>query len=102
MKNGFGYSSSVRRICCKVSKRMSCSVAVIYCILAILQMIHRITNDAREEEMENNMEEVSIMVGNLRNMAIDMGSEITNQNTQIDRINLMVTSIALLLRKFLW
>lgn len=36
------------------------------------------------------MEEVSIMVGNLRNMAIDMGSEIGNQNTQIDRINLMV------------
>jgi hypothetical protein len=40
--------------------------------------------------MEGNMEEVSIMVGNLRNMAIDMGSEIGNQNNQIDRINLMV------------
>lgn len=40
--------------------------------------------------MEGNMEEVSIMVGNLRNMAIDMGSEITNQNQQVDRINLMV------------
>lgn len=41
--------------------------------------------------MENNMEEVSIMVGNLRNMAIDMGSEIGQQNNQIDRINLMVS-----------
>lgn len=38
------------------------------------------------------MEEVSIMVGNLRNMAIDMGSEISNQNTQVDRINLMVSA----------
>ncbi|ODM98218.1 Synaptosomal-associated protein 25 [Orchesella cincta] len=54
--------------------------------------IAKITNDAREDEMENNMEEVSIMVGNLRNMAIDMGSEISNQNTQIDRINLMAGS----------
>lgn len=34
--------------------------------------------------------QVSIMVGNLRNMAVDMGSEIGNQNNQIDRINLMV------------
>jgi len=45
--------------------------------------------DAREKEMEDNMEEVSNMVGNLRNMAIDMGSEIGNQNAQIDRINAM-------------
>ncbi len=50
----------------------------------------RYTNDAREDEMEKNMEEVSNMVGNLRNMAIDMGGEIGNQNAQIDRINLMV------------
>lgn len=35
--------------------------------------INRYTNDAREDEMENNMEQVSTMVGNLRNMAIDMG-----------------------------
>ncbi len=41
--------------------------------------------------MENNMEEVSNMVGNLRNMAIDMGSEIGNQNQQLDRINCMVS-----------
>lgn len=30
------------------------------------------------------------MIGNLRNMAIDMGSELENQNRQIDRINLKV------------
>lgn len=53
--------------------------------------IGRITNDAREEEMEDNMGQVNTMIGNLRNMAIDMGSELENQNRQIDRINLKVT-----------
>jgi len=47
----------------------------------------RITNDAREEEMENNMGEVNTMIGNLRNMALDMSSELDNQNQQVDRIN---------------
>ncbi|XP_037050552.1 synaptosomal-associated protein 25 isoform X4 [Bradysia coprophila] len=49
--------------------------------------IGRITNDAREEEMEDNMGQVNTMIGNLRNMALDMGSELENQNKQIDRIN---------------
>jgi hypothetical protein len=52
--------------------------------------IGRITNDAREEEMEDNMGQVNTMIGNLRNMAIDMGSELENQNRQVDRINLKV------------
>lgn len=51
------------------------------------QMITRITNDAREDEMEQNMTEVTGMITNLRNMAVDMGSEIEQQNRQIDRIN---------------
>ena len=38
----------------------------------------RITNDAREDEMEENMSQVNTMIGNLRNMAIDMGSELEN------------------------
>ena len=46
----------------------------------------RITNDAREGEMEENLQQVSTMIGNLRNMACDMGNEIGNQNNQIDRI----------------
>jgi hypothetical protein len=46
----------------------------------------RITNDAREDEMEENLQQVSTMIGNLRNMACDMGNEISNQNNQIDRI----------------
>lgn len=33
------------------------------------------------------MGQVSTMIGNLRNMAIDMGSEIGSQNNQLDRIN---------------
>merc|ERR1719210_2055654 len=49
--------------------------------------VTRITNDAREDEMENNISEVSGMIGNLRNMAIDMGNEIGQQNRQVERIN---------------
>ena len=49
--------------------------------------IGKINNDARENEMEDNMGQVNTMIGNLRNMAIDMGSELENQNRQIDRIN---------------
>ncbi|GFQ69846.1 synaptosomal-associated protein 25 [Trichonephila clavata] len=54
--------------------------------------LQRITNDAREEEMEDNMQQVSTMIGNLRNMAIDMGSEMESQNRQLDRINLKAES----------
>ncbi|KMZ01334.1 uncharacterized protein Dsimw501_GD27766, partial [Drosophila simulans] len=50
-------------------------------------ILFRITNDAREDEMEENMGQVNTMIGNLRNMALDMGSELENQNRQIDRIN---------------
>ena len=54
--------------------------------------IAKISNDAREEEMEENMEQVSAMIGNLRNMANDMGGELENQNQQLDRINLKAAS----------
>ncbi|KAI0220384.1 Synaptosomal-associated protein 25 [Lamellibrachia satsuma] len=50
-------------------------------------MITRITNDDREKEMEQNLVEVSGMIGNLRNMAVDMGNEIGSQNRTVDRIN---------------
>ena len=36
--------------------------------------------------MEENLQQVSTMIGNLRNMACDMGNEIGNQNNQIERI----------------
>ncbi|XP_043223497.1 synaptosomal-associated protein 25-like isoform X5 [Amphibalanus amphitrite] len=54
--------------------------------------IGRITNDAREDEMEGNMEQVNTMVGNLRNMAMDMGSELDNQNRQVERISAKTAS----------
>ncbi|GFY41870.1 synaptosomal-associated protein 25 [Trichonephila inaurata madagascariensis] len=45
--------------------------------------VQRITHDAREDEMEENMQQVSSIIGNLKNMAIDMGSEIDSQNQQL-------------------
>merc|ERR1739848_152824 len=49
--------------------------------------VAKITNDAREEEMEENMEQVSAMVGNIRNMANDMNTALVRQNQTLDRIN---------------
>lgn len=50
--------------------------------------------------MEENIQQVSAMIHNLRNMAIDMGGEITNQNNQIDRINMKVRGGELRLKGF--
>jgi len=41
--------------------------------------------------MEDNLIEVSGMLGNLRNMAMDMNNELESQNKQIDRINTQVS-----------
>ena len=57
--------------------------------------VNRITNDAREDEMDENLVQVSGMIGNLRNMAIDMGSEIENQNQLITRVQKKVNDLAL-------
>ena len=54
------------------------------------QYVRRINDDAREDEMEENMQAVGSILGNLKNMAIDMGEEIETQNEQIDRINVGV------------
>ncbi|CAH8447996.1 unnamed protein product [Schistosoma turkestanicum] len=61
--------------------------------------ITRITNDAREDEMDQNLQEVSGMIGNLRNMAIDMGSEINQQNVQVERIQIKAKSNAERIKK---
>jgi len=50
--------------------------------------IQRITNDAREDEMEDNMQSVSNVLGNLKNMAADMGGELERQNKQLDKIDI--------------
>lgn len=49
--------------------------------------VTRITNDDREDEMDENLGAVSDIIGNLKNMAVDMGNEIDAQNNQIDRTN---------------
>lgn len=48
--------------------------------------ITRITNDAREDEMEANLREVGYIVRDLRDMATDISNEIAIQNDQIDRV----------------
>lgn len=55
--------------------------------------VSRVTNDARENEMDENLEQVGSIIGNLRHMALDMGNEIDTQNRQIDRIMEMVTNL---------
>lgn len=50
--------------------------------------------------MDENMQQVSSIIGNLKNMAIDMGSEIDSQNLQVDRINKKVISFFLYFRNF--
>ena len=49
--------------------------------------IQRINNDAREDEMEENMQAVGSVLGNLKSMARDMGGEIERQNKQLDKVN---------------
>ncbi|KAL1258261.1 hypothetical protein QQF64_011505 [Cirrhinus molitorella] len=48
--------------------------------------IKRVTNDAREDEMEENLNQVGSIIGNLKNLALDMGNEIDQQNKTIERI----------------
>ncbi|XP_077120386.1 synaptosomal-associated protein 23 [Ranitomeya variabilis] len=49
--------------------------------------IKKVTNDAREDEMDENLHQVGNIIGNLKSMALDMGNEIDSQNKMIDRIN---------------
>uniref|UniRef100_A0A8C8Z6W8 Synaptosomal-associated protein n=1 Tax=Prolemur simus TaxID=1328070 RepID=A0A8C8Z6W8_PROSS len=48
--------------------------------------IKRIMNDAREDEMEENLTQVGGILGNLKNMALDIGTEIEAQNRKVERI----------------
>ncbi|XP_056283083.1 synaptosomal-associated protein 23-like isoform X3 [Pseudoliparis swirei] len=50
------------------------------------QYIKRITNDAREDEMEENLDAVGGLISNLKSMAQDMGNEIDEQSKHIDSI----------------
>jgi len=57
--------------------------------------IQRINNDAREDEMEENMQAVGSILGNLKNMAQDMGDEIGRQNKQLDTVAGKATNVGL-------
>ncbi|XP_040179319.1 synaptosomal-associated protein 25-A-like isoform X2 [Rana temporaria] len=46
----------------------------------------RITRDTREDEMEENLNQVGSILGNLRSMALDVGNEIDIQNKQVEKI----------------
>ncbi|XP_060114032.1 synaptosomal-associated protein 25-like [Heteronotia binoei] len=69
-----------------VVSRQPCMVADGNQMVMSGPFIHRITKDDAEEEMEQNMNYVDSLLGNLRNMAIDMGNEIDIQNKQMDSI----------------
>ena len=55
--------------------------------------MRRIQGDDREHEIEDNLQAIDCMVANLRNMAVDMSAEITDQNEQLERIGLKVSSL---------
>lgn len=46
----------------------------------------RVMDDAREDEMEENLAHVGSIVGNLKSMALDIGNELESQKDQIIRI----------------
>ena len=50
-------------------------------------LVNRITDDAREDEMDENLAQVSGILGNLKVLSVDMGNEIERQTGQLDRIN---------------
>lgn len=49
--------------------------------------INRVTNDDREDEMDENLGQVAGIVDNLKSMAMDMGDELDTQNRQISRLH---------------
>jgi len=48
--------------------------------------IQRVTNDDREDEMDENLGQVAGIVGNLKAMATDMGETLDRHNEKIDKI----------------
>ncbi|VDM49302.1 unnamed protein product [Toxocara canis] len=52
----------------------------------------RLLNDAKEEEMDSNLKSVDALLENLRDIAVDMNSELSLQETKMDKIKQLVTS----------
>ena len=69
------------------------TITFIFSISFILLNV-RITNDAREDEMEENMQQVGSSLGILKNMAEDLGQTIDGQNKQIEKIGAKVTILS--------
>lgn len=57
------------------------------------KQMFRITNDDRETEMENNLQQVNAVVSTLKHMAINMNAELNVQLPKIDRIAEIVSDI---------
>ena len=53
-------------------------------------MINRINDDAREDEMEENLQAVGGILSNLKAMSQEMSAELDKQNEGLDRMNLKV------------
>eukprot|EP01134_Creolimax_fragrantissima_P001289 CFRG1289T1 len=52
----------------------------------------RVTNDAREDEMEENLDAVGGILGDLKSQAKDMNVELAKQNEQLDRVDIKTES----------
>jgi synaptosomal-associated protein 25 len=50
------------------------------------EYITRITNDSREDEMNNNLDSISSFLGNLKENGMRMGDALEKQNEKLDRI----------------
>ncbi|MEQ2240114.1 Synaptosomal-associated protein 25 [Ilyodon furcidens] len=48
--------------------------------------IRRVTDDAREDEMEENLTHVGNILGNLKSIALDISNELESQNDPLNRI----------------
>ena len=59
-------------------------------------------DDAWQDDMEDNMQAVGSVLGNLKNMAADMGDEISRQNKQLERIDRKVIILFFLFCLFLY
>ena len=67
-------------------------MSIAICNKSILHFkFHRVTDSDRERKMNENLEGVGQILGNLKGMATNMGAEISRQNDQLDVIQGKVT-----------
>ena len=71
---------------------MSCISS--YCLNILLSP--RITGDDREKQMNEDLGDVSRLLGNIKNQALDTNSELNRQNQQLDVIQDKVIDILMI------